>query len=243
MKRGTTFVLVFLLLSAAAYGQGVIGDVLMGKLVKPKAGVWAWYDLVDTTSGRGFVVRLAIVGEEKVGVKDGYWLEVQIVPIVGYESVVKILVTGPAGDPANIHKMLRRDGAKKAEEVPIEKEAKGGAKDQPKEPERALVAEEDVQTLRGAVHAEHYELKQADKKIDVWLNDQVAPMGVVQMKSSEGALRLRNYGAGGSDARSIINEPPVKGVGEADSNLKVDVHVEKEPKRVPPKEQPKGAAP
>jgi len=99
-------------LCAAAQGQGVISDVFSGSLVNPKVGAWAWYDINGGRTADGGVIRLgamrlAIVGEEKVRDKQGYWLEMEYVPSVGYPSVYKMLLTGPAKDPANVHKMFR----------------------------------------------------------------------------------------------------------------------------------------
>jgi hypothetical protein len=99
-------------LCAAAEGQGVISDVFSGSLVNPKVGAWAWYDINGGLTADGGVIRLgamrlAIVGEEKVRDKQGYWLEMEYVPSVGYPSVYKMLLTGPAKDPANVHKMFR----------------------------------------------------------------------------------------------------------------------------------------
>ncbi len=236
-------VLALLTVSLGARAQDVFGAVLTGSLVKPQVGAWAWYDLSDKVAKTSFIMRLAIVGSEKVGGKDGYWLEIQVVPTLGYEAVYKMLLTGPAKDPANIHKVFLREGLNSAEEVPVsgicskeegkaKKEAKGGVTAETKPAEKdeqgdkSLVGTEDVKTLGGVVSAQHYVVKTAGEAVDVWLNDAVAPMGVVQLKSERGTLALRNNGVGGPNADSILDKPSVKRE-DVGNEMKVDVRVEK----------------
>jgi hypothetical protein len=237
--------------SAAAYGQGVIADVLAGNLVKPEVGAWAWYDL-NAPQGNGperirvGTARLAIVGEETVGARKGYWLEMEYVPTVGYKFVYKVLLTGPASDPANIHKVLRREGTEKAEEVPLSKDGGAAEADKAnessagppaaasKEPERTLLGEEDLATVGGKIHAQHFALKSDAEETEVWLNEEVRPMGVVKLKSADGDMVLRNHGVGGVDARSVMDEPAIK-AGNGDTGVRVDVRVNKQPAGESPK--------
>jgi hypothetical protein len=251
------------LLCFAAQGQGVVGDVFSGRLVNPKVGEWAWYEINGGATSDGGVVRLgivrlAIVGEEKVLDKQGYWLEMEYVPSIGYPSVYKMLLTGPAKDPANVHKMFRREGLDKKQEVPLKPEShdgKGkagsskGKKDDTAaatppepatEPDRKLAGEDDIATAGGNIHAQHYEVADNSGKMDIWLNESVCPMGIVKMKSTEGSLLLREYGAGGPGARSVIDDPPPAAGKDAKGGVKVDVRVEKEPKPATPPETSKG---
>lgn len=219
-------------LCGASLAQDVVGDVLMEKLVKPAKGAWAWYDLSDATSQQAFVMRLAIVDEERVGTKQGYWLEIEIVPIVGYRSVYKMLVTGPVSDPKNLHKVLQRVARGDVEEVPFDKDAAKEAKKAP-EPDRTLVGEEDVTIKDGSVvKAQHYQLARDGETVDIWLSDEVRPMGIVKQTTPAGEFRLRNYGLGGPDARSVINDPLPAGMGEKIEDMKVEVGV------VDPTQQP-----
>jgi len=213
------------MLCGVSVAQDVVGDVLMEKLVKPTNGAWAWYDLTDATSAQAFLMRLAIVGEERVGVKQGYWLEIEIVPIVGYRSVYKMLVTGPASDPKNLHKVLQRVGRGDVEEVPVDTDAAKEEKPAP-EPERKLVGEEEVTIRDGSVlKAEHYQVSRDSQTVDIWLNDEVRPMGIVKQVTPSGEFKLRNYGVGGQDARSVINDPLPAGLGEKIEDMKVEVGV------------------
>ena len=238
MRRVAATVVVIVLVAGAGYAQGVIGDVLAGKLVKPKVGAWAWYDVKDAATGQAFVLRLAIVGEKEVLRKQGYWLEVEVVPLVGYRSVYKMLLTGPASDPANVHKLLQREGTGEVVEVvlekPPEKDEAGAAPNEEteaKEPKRTLLGREDVKTEGGVVPAERYELIEGKRQVEIWLNEDVRPMGLVRLKSATGELMLRHYGAGGPDARSVIHDPPVPGVEQPETGVKVDVRVDRFPRR------------
>jgi hypothetical protein len=213
-----------ILLSATAYGQGVLGDLLSGELVNPKVGAWAWYELKDSSSGKSFVIRMAIVDEEKVGTKTGHWFELEVVPMIGYRSVYKMLLTGPAKDPSNIQKMICREGLEQPQEIPVD--AAQADPSSAKEPERKLIGTEQMKTSTGvAVQSEHYELATDGGKTDLWLNSDVRPMGLVKLKSAQGELMLRNYGIGGQDARSVIDEPPA--LGGQNDQMKVEVRVDK----------------
>ena len=228
------------MLCGVSVAQDVVGDVLMEKLVKPTNGAWAWYDLTDATSDQAFLMRLAIVGEERVGEKQGYWLEIEIVPIVGYRSVYKMLVTGPASDPKNLHKVLQRVGRGDVEEVPVDTDA---AKEEKPAPERKLVGEEEVTIRDGSVlKAEHYQVSRDSQTVDIWLNDEVRPMGIVKQVTPSGEFKLRNYGVGGQDARSVINDPLPAGLGEKIEDMKVEVGVV-DPAKPPEAEPGEQAAP
>lgn len=207
MKRTLVLFIVVLTLSSASSAQGIVGDLLAGKLVNPKVGQWAWYDLAAGKGEKKFVVRQAIVGEEKVGRKKGYWVEFEIVPEIGFRAVYKMLLTGPASSPENIIRVIEKNGPEPAVEIEVEHSA--ATTEPPKEPERKLVAAEKVATLEGEVQAEHFEVEHAGKKMDVWINEKVNPSGIVKLKSIDGEMTLRNHGEGGEFASSVIKETPL----------------------------------
>jgi len=236
MRRASAWSLICLIACTGALAQGVIGQVLSGDLVNPKVGAWAWYDLTDAATDIRFLVRQAIVGNEKVGRKTGYWIEIEVVPRIGYKTIYKMLLTGPATDPKHVHKVLLRDGPRPVNEVSISDDNKKNAPPDPngedsgavrtKDLARTSLGEEDVPTLGGTIRAEHFELTPGDQKVELWLNDDVRPMGIVKMKSPEGELVLRNHGVGGPDARSIIDEEPVPGTEERSAMPELRVRVQ-----------------
>lgn len=239
MNRWWAVAAVVMLAGAHAPAQDIVGDVLAGNLVKPKPGVWAWYDVGDPASGNTLMLRLAIVGEEKVQDKTGYWLEIEVVPPVGYKSVYKMLVTGPANDPRNVHKMFQREGAEPAKEVPV---PTGPQADTPKaktDGAKKLVGEEEVEAAGAKMKASHYEIVQEGKQVDVWLSEAISPMGIVRMKSPASGMVLRAHGEGGEGARSVLDDDETpKGSKESEA-VKVQVQVEKAPEAKKPK---KGSA-
>ena len=196
---------------------------MTGKLVNPKDGAWAWYDLRDAETEQGLLMRLAIVGRERVRRRQGHWLEVEIVPMVGYRSVYKMLVTGPASDPSHLHQLLVREGREPVVEMELG-DAGASERSAPPEQERRLLGEEDVRTRGGdVIRAQRYELGSGSERVEVWLNDDVAPMGIVRMVSAAGELALRNHGVGGQDARSVIDDPLPAGLGGKVEEMKVEV--------------------
>lgn len=207
MMRTLVPLIVVFTLSSVSNAQGIVGDLLAGKLVNPTVGQWAWYDLAAGKGEKQFVVRQAIVGEEKVGRKKGYWVEFEIVPEVGFRAVYKMLLTGPASSPENIIRVIEKNGPEPAVEIEVDQKAAEAAR--PPEPERKLVGAEKVATLEGEVQAEHFEIQSGGKKMDVWINEKVNPSGIVKLKSIDGEMTLRNHGDGGEYASSVIKETPL----------------------------------
>jgi len=199
----------FLLIAALAglgslpgQAQGIIGDVLSGKLVKPKPGVWAWYDLTDKTEGKRYFLRQAIVGEERVKRKDGYWVETEVVPQVGYPAIYKMLLTGPASDPKHVHRVLLQEGRNPVQEIPVDPDAKA---EKEKDVDQTSLGKEEMALPDGKqLEAEHLQVKAGGQVTDIWVSDAVPPMGIVRLVSPEGELVLRRYGEGGRDGESAI---------------------------------------
>jgi hypothetical protein len=220
-----------------------MGDIMSGKLVNPSVGVWAWYDIKDAASGEHLFLRQAVVGEEKVDGKSGFWIETEVIPRVGYPVVYKMLLTGPAGNPKNIHRVLVREGANEPQELPVDPtaaDASGLGK-----AERKAAGKENIKTAQGDVEAEHVVVEQDDKKTEVWTSDKVPPMGIVKLISPDGELVLQKYGKGGPDGESALDKksdlPSSKG------ETTVSVKVNGESREVPqdqarPTETDKGAS-
>ena len=200
----TSFLLGFaLLLSGTALGQGVFSDIMSGKLINPEEGVFAWYELKDTATGSKFFMRQAIVGKKQVEGKDGYYLETEVMPEVGFPIIYKMLLTGPASDPKNVHEIMVKDGAKRVEHIPVD--TLKGEDQETNETLREFQGEETLATPAGEIKTEHFTLGHGDNASEVWVNDKVRPMGIVRLTSPEGELLLTRFGVGGSDAESAID--------------------------------------
>lgn len=231
MRRIISMLAVMGVLSASAGAQGVLSDVLTGKLVKPKVGQWAWYDLLDAPSGRKFALRQAIVGKEKVGRKNGHWLEIEIVPDVGAISIYKMLVTGPASDPKNIHKIRFKQGSDAAVDVPVD--ALEAAPEDSGNAKRSSKGTVMLDTAKGPIESEHIVIQDGSSTYQIWLNDDVRPMGLVRMDSPNGKLFLRDYGEGGE---SGMSKADLETAPAPPSTLTVKTEVEKSGKRKAPNE-------
>lgn len=184
-----------------APAQEMMSDLLSGKLVNPQVGAYAWYNLKDKTSGQEYFLRQAIVGTEKIKRKEGWWLETELVPRVGFSSVYKMLLTGAASNAENVHRLLVREGNSAVQEVTLD--GKNAAKEDGDVPREAL----GVETLSmpsGDIEAEHYRIKDGEIQTEIWISDKVPPMGLVKMTTAEGELSLQRYGVGGKDGESAL---------------------------------------
>jgi hypothetical protein len=216
--------LICTVLTSTALGQGILSDVFSGKLINPEVGVFAWYELTDAETGMKFFLRQAVVEEEKVKRKTGYWVETELTPQVGFPMIYKMLLTGPAYEEGNVHKVVVKEGTQAPREVPIDPEAftdtAQGSDD------RTLVGTENLTVAGKELACEHYRVGQGEDVTDLWVNDTVRPLGVVKMKTPQGVLQLQRFGKGGADGASAINRATPGGPSK---KTDVEVRVGDEP--------------
>jgi len=197
-----TAVAVLLLGSATAHAQNAVRDVLAGKLVKPEVGAWAWYEIDDPASEEKVQLRQAITGEERVKRKTGYWVETQIRPQTGFSVVYKMLLTGPATEPGNVHAVYYQTGTDLPLEVPLDEfEMEGAA---PDTESLTPVGEVAMPTPQGSIVCQHYKLADGT---EVWISDALPPLGIVRLQSANGNMVLQSYGKGGPEAESRLRTP------------------------------------
>ena len=218
--RKCFFIMLVVSLTGTAFGQGVFSDVMSGKRIAPKVGVFAWYELKDAATGRKLFMRQAIVGEKQVEGKDGFYLETEVMPEVGFPIIYKMLLTGPASDPANVHEIMVKDGAQSVERIPIEALKEGESESKEQTELRESLGKETLATPAGDIETEHFSLTQGDSVSEVWLNNDVRPMGIVKLVSADGELLLTRFGEGGPDAESAIDR---KLKEQKTDNVKVEV--------------------
>lgn len=214
--------------ACAAPAQGIVGEVLSGKLIEPEVGVYAVYDLTDSATGKSFLLRQAVVDEERVKRKTAHWVETEIIPELGFPVIYKSLLSGRASDPENIHRVIVKQGSDPPVDVPVSSMVGADDAGESDQVERTVVGMETLDTPVGKLDAEHVVLMGAgDKRTEVWLNEEIRPMGLVRMVTPNGELNLRRYGQGGPDGASAIRRPPVGADSpEARPKIKVDVRVE-----------------
>lgn len=221
MRRVAWLLIVPMMVCRIGGAQGVVADVLSGKLIDPEVGVFAWYDLKDTASGAKYLLRQAIVGEELVDQKTGYWVETEIVPMEGFPSVYKMLLTGPANKAENVHKIIVREGASAPRNMPIEA---GDLPETGQDEKRESMGKEKVVTPQGEIEAEHVVVTADGERAELWLNEKVRPLGLVRMVADGGELTLQRFGKGGKDAESnlVLN---TTGGSPTEDEPKVNVEV------------------
>ncbi len=206
-------IMLFLIVGLPALStpaQGMLSDLMSGKLVDPEVGTFVWYTLTDTATNREYYLRQAVVGKERIRRKDAYWLETELVPKVGFPSVYKMLLTGPAHDPKNVHRLLVREGQDAIQEIEVDRSQKAAKK--PDETRNALGVEM-VTYPGGEIEAEHFLVTSGDETTEIWVSDQIKPMGLVRMKTAQGELTLQRFGKGGQDGSSAF--PDLQSAGES----------------------------
>ena len=223
MLRFLAILTLAALCPAEAGPQGILSDVLAGKLVKPEVGQWAWYSLRDTQANRKYLLRQAIVGQEKVKRKTGIWVEVELIPDVCFPTIYKMLLTGPASDSKNIHRILLKTGGQPLVELPVEK---GTLVDRKKEKtKRVSAGQVELETPAGIIETEHVIVTSASETIELWLNDKIRPMGIVRMRTSAGELMLQAYGTDGPEGESKLGleaETPAGAAARRRPKVEVD---------------------
>ena len=208
MKKLLVIVLALLgALPEGARAQGMMSDLLLGKLINPQVGAYAWYSLKDQATGQEYFLRQAIVGTEKIKRKEAWWLETELVPKVGFSSVYKMLLTGPAGEPDNVKRLLVREGNGAVQEISMEN---GGDWEDEGDIPRESTGVETITLPSGDIQAEHYIVKDGEPPTEIWISEQVPPMGLVKMKNSEGELMLQRFGNGGKDGQTAIPTGPIE---------------------------------
>ncbi len=197
-------VALFAIFSAATAGaQGALTELLAGKLVDPEVGQWALYDLYNADGQIVLGLRQAVVGEEDVGRKHGYWVELELVPKEGLRTIYRMLLTGPANDPKNVHQVWTKSELDEPKQLELDteslKQLAGG-----KKPKRKKMERETIQTEGGPVEAMHYRYITEEGDVSLWHNDDVLPTGLVRFTSKNGEVLLRSYGMGGRYGMSAM---------------------------------------
>jgi hypothetical protein len=132
--------------------------------------------------------------------------------------------------------MIVDDGQSPPQEIPVDPVDAEAAPVQTAE--RKLVGTETVKYLKGEIEAEHYVFETPEGAMNVWINESVAPTGIVRIASDSGDLILREYGVGGDEGTSpsIKRQPPK-------TNITVKPREPSDEGEKPPASAKKGAAP
>jgi hypothetical protein len=123
-------------------------------------------------------------------------------PEIGFPIIYKMLLTGPASDPANVHEIVVKDGTHPAETLSVN--MLEGAFDDDEKETRESQGVVTISTPAGNIEAEHFLISKNGLQTEIWVNDDIRPMGIVKMINADGELVLNRFGTGGPDAESAL---------------------------------------
>ncbi len=203
LRRVPVAIALLIVTGATAGAQGALSELLAGKLIDPEVGQWALYDLYDADGRLVVGLRQAVVGEEEIGRKTGYWVELELVPKQGLRTIYRMLLTGPANNPKNVHQVWTKTELDDPQQLELDpeslKELAGG-----KKPKRKKIGEETVETESGPVEAMHYRYITDEDEVSLWHSNDALPTGLVRFKSKNGEVLLRSHGQGGQFGLSAM---------------------------------------
>ena len=177
-------------------GMGMQPPPMPG-LLNPMVGSGAEYDM--TAKGKNMDIAWAVVGKEKVGDSDGYWMEIRMINAeMGGETVMKQL-TVARGDQAGIKRMIMQAPGRPPMEMPVgmmggmmrQHQPQPSAEKDGKPDMGENLGTESVTVPAGTFACQHYRKQEKSGPIDYWISTQVSPMGVVKMTSADATLVLK----------------------------------------------------
>lgn len=192
---------------------GMLGMPKMGAEFKmPKVGSYTKYKLTDSQNKSESIIKLAIVGTEKIeGEGDFFWYEFEQRDAKnGSVNIFKMLISGDPQKPGAIKRWIYKEGKNQARELPQAFVAMMNQmpKDttQAMEPKTKKLGTEKVKTEIGTFTCEHtQDISQAKQVTDTWTNAEVPLFGIVKSTSGTTTLELLEHGTG---AVTAIKEKP-----------------------------------
>jgi hypothetical protein len=192
---------------------GILGmPKLYAEFKTPEVGTWVKYQLLDGKNQTESILRLSIVGEEKIkGEGDFLWYEIEQSTLkTGDVYVIKMLISGNPQEPGVVKRMIYKSGKDPANELPQafvslmnqrpEEKAKA-AEHKPKE-----LGTEKIKTKMKTFSCVHTQDSPEGKSVtDTWTSDEVPLFGIVRSTSGTKTLELLEHGKG---AVTAIKETP-----------------------------------
>jgi len=160
---------------------------------KPAPGSGAQY--VMTAKDRTMDFAYAIVGQEDVEGKTGYWMEIRTEGAgAPGETVMKELVI-VEGDNPQIKRMIMQTAGRPPMEMPVgmmmgmgqhAKAAEQGDKSMGEK-----IGTETITVPAGTYECEHYRKQGKSGPVDYWVSAKVSPYGMVKMTSPDATMELK----------------------------------------------------
>jgi hypothetical protein len=168
---------------------------IMGPKIPSMRGIWnpvvgagAAYDV--QANNQKINMEVAVVGKEKIGNADGYWLEIHT-QAMGTDVTMKNLLAG-----GEVKRMIIQQGASDPMELstdvismmPKAAPSKGPVKDI--RDTAKLIGKESVTVPAGTFACDHYQDTDGGKTIDVWVSPDASPYGMVKMTAPNASAVL-----------------------------------------------------
>lgn len=191
---------------------GMLGlPKLYGEFKVPEVGTYVKYKLSDNKGVTENILKLSIVGKEKVEGGDFFWYEIEHNdPRSGSVTIFKMLISGNPQQPGAIKRWIYKSGKEPANELPqafvslmnqSTKETTNVAK-----PKTKKLGTEKVTIKMGTFTCVHTQDVSEDKQVtDSWTSAQVPLFGIVKSTSGSKTLELLEHGTG---AVTAIKEKP-----------------------------------
>ena len=191
---------------------GILGIPKMDAEFKiPEVGSYIKYKLSDNKTKTESILKLSIVGKEKVEGEEFFWYEIeQANPKTGSVNIFKMLISGNPQEPGTIKRMIYKSGKDPANELPqaFVNLMNQAPKDTTKavKPKTKKLGTEKVKTKMGTFNCVHTQNISEDKQvIDTWTNAKVPLFGIVKSTAGSSTLELLEHG---TKAVSAIKEKP-----------------------------------
>lgn len=202
-RFGCVGVLVAMLPLFASAQMGMHVAPAMRGIFNPVVGSGGEYEMT-AEKGTKMVMEIAVVGEESVAGKDGYWFEMTMSNSPMGQMVMKSLTVVDGTDTV-VSRMIMQMGSRPPMEMPTQM-TKSSAQKQPADiRDRAEdVGSETITTPAGTFTTEHYKMK--DGSGDAWVAAKAGPYGLVKFQGKESTMVLTRVI---TDAKDKITGTPV----------------------------------
>jgi hypothetical protein len=191
---------------AAQMGMGSRPN--LSGIFHPIVGAGSAYE-VTKTDGMKTQMEITIVGQEEVGGKPGYWMEMAMAnPRAGGDVYVKTLVSVSDSGVTSTRMVMQMSG-RDPMEMDLSANPAGRAMSQntPNDirDKAEVIGTESITVPAGTFSCQHYRMK--DGSGDAWVSDKVAPWGLVKMQGKDSTIVLTKVI---TDAKDHITGTPKK---------------------------------
>ena len=185
------------LLALLIGGIALAAHAQMGPRLPRLQGVWnpvvgtGGAYRIDGSEGYQGDIQIAIVAQEAVDGKDGYWLEMSMADPRSKQPILAKQLMVRDGDTAEVRRMIIALPGQEPIELPIATMHQSPRGEQPADVRKQAdrIGVEDITTPAGTFTCEHYQLR--DGGGDVWVSDKVAPWGLVKMTGRTNMILVR----------------------------------------------------